>query len=120
MRWPGTGQYGGMRRVFAIVPWLLYLIAPAALAQSGVSQARLQDDCLQRLHAIIPREVKVARVDFSALGNYAAYYVVSYGFTSKLANGQRAAACTYRRNGEWVKDDAAVEKLKRELDAARH
>lgn len=58
-------------------------------------------------------------VNFSALGNYAAYYVVTYRFTAGLANGQRTAACTYRRDGQWVRDDAASYKLARELDAKR-
>jgi hypothetical protein len=94
----------------------LLLMPAATMAQSGFSQARLEDDCLQRLGTIIPRDVKVTRVDFSALGTNAAYYVVSYGFAGDLATGKRAAACTYRRNGEWVKDDAAVAQWKRELD----
>jgi hypothetical protein len=89
------------------------------VAQSGISQARLQDDCLQRLKPLIPREVEVKRVDFSALGNYATYYVVSYGFTRELENGSRTAACTYRRDGQWVKDDAAVFRVKREIETSR-
>lgn len=109
-----------MRCASAVVLVALQLLPPAAPAQqAGLSQARLEDDCLRRLRAIIPRDAQVARVDFSALGNYAAYYVVSYRFTNDLATGRRHAGCTYRRSGEWVKDDAALDKLRRELDAPR-
>jgi hypothetical protein len=83
-----------------------------------LSQARLQDDCLQRLRPLIPREVKVKGVDFSALGSNAAYYVVSYRFTGDLENGRRSAACTYVREGRWVRDDAAAYQFLRELEAS--
>lgn len=56
------------------------------------------------------------KVDFSALGSNAAYYVVSYRFSGDLENGTRSATCTYRRDGQWVKDDAAMFKLARELE----
>lgn len=88
------------------------------MAQPGLSQARLEDDCLQRLRPLVPREVKVKGADFSALGNYATYYVVTYRFTGDLENGKRAATCTYRRDGQWVRDDAAAHKLARELEAS--
>src|SRR4051794_24413695 len=97
-------------RIAACLPFLLS--AAVLPAQAGPSQARLEDDCLQRLRPIVPREVKAQRVDFSALGTYAGYYVVTHGFDGELATGQRMAACTYRRDGQWVKDDAAVFKLK--------
>lgn len=105
-----------MGRLGWIVCITLLLTPVGGLAQSGMSQARLQDDCLQRLKPLIPREVEVKRVDFSALGNYATYYVVSYAFTRELENGSRTAACNYRRDGQWVKDDAAVFRVKQEMD----
>ncbi len=98
-------------------PFVL-LLPVAALAQSGMSQARLEADCLQRLTPIVPRDVKSKAVDFSALGNYATYYVVSYRFTGDLKNGSRIAVCTYRRDGQWVRDDAASYRLVRELEPA--
>jgi len=104
-----------MRRLLSMLSFALLFGPMAATAQSGMSQARMEEDCLRRLESIVPREVKVKGVDFSALGNYATYYVVTYRFTHDLENGQRAAACTYRRNGEWVRDDAAAYKLAREL-----
>lgn len=108
-----------MSRIFAIA-CLAGLWGPlASLAQAGASQARLEDDCLQRLRAIVARDVKVSRVGFSALGNYATYYVVTYQFTGDLANGKRAAACTYRRDGQWVRDDAAAWQAARDLEPAR-
>jgi hypothetical protein len=103
-----------MRIRLACLP-LLLLPAPA-LAQSGMSQTRLEDDCLQRLRPLVPQDVKTQRVDFSALGSYATYYVVSYRFTAEIRNGSRAAACTYRRDGQWVRDDAAAWQLARDLE----
>jgi hypothetical protein len=95
---------------------LAFALAPApAGAQGGMSQTRLEDDCLQRLRPLVPREVKPVGVNFSALGNYAAYYVVSWRFPAALENGARNATCTYRRDGQWVRDDAAAHKLAREL-----
>ena len=99
---------------------LSFVALPAfALAQSVMSQAQMEDDCRQRLRPLVPYDIKSSGVAFSALGNYATYYVVSYRFTGDLANGNRAATCTYRRDGQWVRDDAATYKLARELDAAR-
>jgi hypothetical protein len=98
---------------------LLTFFAAAAHAQPGFSQARLQDDCLQRLAAIVPREARVAKVDFSALGNYATYYVVSYRFSAPLQTGRATAACTYRRDGQWVGDDAAALKMRMDLEPRR-
>ena len=96
-----------------------FLLPAVALAQSGMSQARLEDDCLQRLRPLVPQDVKAKGADFSALGNYATYYVVSYRFTADLRNGSRTATCTYRRDGQWVRDDADAYKLACELDHAR-
>jgi hypothetical protein len=97
----------------------LLVTAAGSLAQGGLSQARLEDDCLQRLRPMVPREVKVQAVDFSALGSYAAYYVVSYRFAAELPNGKRAATCTYRRDGQWVRDDAAAFKAARDAEPSR-
>ncbi len=94
---------------------LLLLAASAAAPQAGPSQARLQEDCLERLRPLVPAGAQVQRVDFSALGNYASYYVVSYRFTADLPTRHRTASCTYRRDGQWVRDDAAAWKLAREL-----
>lgn len=98
--------------------WAPLLLGPAGAAAQTLSQARLEDDCLQRLRPIIPREVKAEGVDFSALGSNATYYVVSYRFSGDLGNGRRSAACTYLREGRWVRDDAAAYKFLRELEAA--
>ena len=84
-----------------------------------MSQSRMEDDCLQRLRPIVPQDVKSDGADFSALGNYATYYVVRYRFNGELRNGNRIAACTYRRDGQWVRDDAAAYKLARDLEPAR-
>lgn len=110
-----------MRPTLTCLPLLLpLLLAPAtALAQSGMSQARMQSDCLVRLDVLIAPGVASRGASFSALGNYANYYVVTYRFTGDLRNGSRTATCTYRRDGQWVRDDAAAWKLARELDAAR-
>ena len=81
------------------------------LAQSGASQPRLESDCLQRLRPLMGSGVHWTSVSFSALGNYATYYVVTYRFTADLVNGKRAATCTYRRDGQWVRDDAAAHGL---------
>ena len=81
-----------------------------------MSQTRMEDDCIQRLRPIVPREVKVQSQSFGALGTQANYYVVTYRFADKLANGQRAAVCTYRRDGQWVSDDAHSFKLARDLE----
>ena len=97
----------------------LTLLPPVVQAQSGASQPRLESDCLQRLRPLMGQGVHWTTVNFSALGNYAAYYVVTYRFTAGLANGQRMAACTYRRDGQWVRDDAAAHRLARELDTQR-
>lgn len=104
-------------RALACLP--LLLAAAPAMAQAGASQARLEDDCLQRLRPLVPREVKPKSADFSALGSNVAYYVVSWRFTGALENGSRAAACTYRRDGQWVRDDAAAWKLARDLEPGR-
>ena len=108
-----------MNRLFPLACFAVLLAPVAFFAQTGMSQARLEDDCLQRLRPIVPREVKVKAVDFSALGNYAAYYVVTYRFTGDLENGSRTGACTYRRDGQWVRDDAAAYKFARELEPRR-
>ncbi len=107
-----------MRNRLACLPCLLAaVLAPApALAQGGLSQAKMEDDCLQRLRLLIPQETKPQRVDFSALGNYATYYVVSYRFAGDLKHGSRTATCTYRRDGAWVRDDAASYQLARDLE----
>lgn len=97
----------------------LILLPPVAHAQSGASQPRLESDCLQRLRPLMGQGVHWTTVNFAALGNYAAYYVVTYRFTASPANGQRNAACTYRRDGQWVRDDAAAYRLARDLDARR-
>lgn len=100
--------------------WLLLTLLPAmATAQPGPSQPRLESDCLQRLRPLMGQGVHWTTVNFSALGNYAAYYVVTYRFTASLANGQRNAACTYRRDGQWVRDDATAYRLARDLAARR-
>jgi hypothetical protein len=100
--------------------FLAWLLAPATLlAQSGLSQSKLEADCLQRLDMLVPRDAKVKAVAFSALGNYAAYYVVSADFTGALKNGRRSAACTYRRDGEWVRDDASAYRIATEAEARR-
>ncbi len=108
-----------MPRNLPAICLILALLPVVATAQSGASQPRLESDCLQRLRPLMGGGVHWTTVNFSALGNYAAYYVVSYRFTNSLANGQRSAACTYRREGQWVRDDAAAFKLARELDAGR-
>lgn len=107
-----------MRRpdLVRVVPLLLPALAAA---QQGMSQARMEDDCLQRLRPLVPREVKVAGTSFSALGNYANYYVVTHKFSGDLENGKRSAACTYLRSGQWVRDDGAAYKLARDLADAR-
>jgi hypothetical protein len=76
----------------------------------------------QMLHEVLLRNRRGFRATgagFSALGNYATYYLVSYRFTGDLRNGSRNATCTYRRDGQWVRDDAAAYKLRGELEAAR-
>ncbi len=83
-----------------------------------MSQVRLEADCLRRLGPLVPGGVESKGSDFSALGNYATYYVVTYRFTGDLKNGSRTAVCTYRRDGQWVRDDAASYGIVRELDAA--
>jgi hypothetical protein len=105
-----------MNRPGALACLPLFLAVAHAVAQTGPSQARLEDDCLQRLRPLVPPEVKAMRVDFSALGSNVAYYVVSYRFNADLENGARTAACTYRRDGQWVRDDAAAWKLARDLE----
>lgn len=108
-----------MTRCLPCACLLLALLPSAVPAQQGASQARLEADCLQRLRPLMGPGVHWTTVGFSALGNYAAYYVVSYRFTADLDNGRRTAACTYRRDGQWVRDDAAAYSLARELDARR-
>lgn len=98
---------------------VLALLPAVAPAQPGASQPGLEADCLQRLRPLMGPGIHWTTVSFSALGNYAAYYVVTYRFTTGLANGQRTAACTYRRDGHWVRDDAAAHRLARELDAQK-
>lgn len=95
------------------------LLPALALAQSGMSQSRMEDDCIARLGPIVQREVKSRGVAFTALGNYATYYVVSYRFTGELKNGSRSATCTYRRDGQWVRDDAAAYQTSREPGAPK-
>ena len=100
--------------------YLALLLFPGlAFAQSGFSQKRLEDDCLQRLRPIVPCDVKVKATDFSALGSYATYYVVRHRFTGALLPGSATATCTYRRDGQWVRDDAAAWKLARDLEPSR-
>jgi hypothetical protein len=107
-----------MRRLAALAA--LLLSAPTAgIAQSGLSQSQLQDDCLQRLKPLVPRDVKAKDVSFSALGNDATYYVVTWRFAGDLENGKRSAACTYRREGQWVRDDAAAYQALRDLEPRR-
>jgi len=106
-----------MPRTLPAMYLLLALLPALAQAQSGASQPRLESDCLQRLRPLMGEGVHWTSASFTALGNYAAYYVVTYRFTAALTNGQRSAACTYRRDGQWVRDDAAAHKLARELDA---
>jgi hypothetical protein len=107
-----------MKRLVAFA--LVAACAPlTGLAQPRLSQSRLEDDCLQRLKPLVPREVKVKGVDFSALGNYATYYVVTYRFDGDLDNGRRTATCTYRREGQWVRDDASAYQAARDLEPRR-
>ena len=89
--------------------------AQPAMSPTGTSQARLESDCLQRLRPLMGQGVLWTSVSFSALGSYAAYYVVSYRFTDKLLNNRSSATCTYRRDGQWVRDDATSFRLAREL-----
>ncbi len=104
-------RYGG---------WLSLLLGPGlALAQGGMSQARMEEDCLQRLQPLIAQGVTVQGVNFAALGHNATYYVVSYRFSRELPSGQRTAACTYWRDGQWARDDATAYRMARELDAGR-
>ena len=105
-----------MRSLVACLSLLLPAVVPA---QTGMSQSRLEDDCLQRLRPIVPQDVKAGGPGFSALGNYATYYVVAYKFTGDLMNGSRNATCTYRRDGQWVRDDAAAYKTARDLQPTR-
>ncbi|HEY8358697.1 MAG TPA: hypothetical protein VIL30_14660 [Ramlibacter sp.] len=100
-----------------VLPWLL--LPATLLAQAGLSQANLEADCLRRLRVLMPPDVKVRQVGFSALGNSAAYYVVSAAFTGALTHGRSTAACTYRRDGEWVRDDAWAHRTAGELEARR-
>jgi hypothetical protein len=41
--------------------------------------------------------------------------VVTWRFAGDLENGQRSAACTYRREGQWVRDDAAAYQALRDM-----
>jgi len=97
----------------------LVMLPVFALAQTGAAQARLEADCLRRLDPLVPPGVDRQGASFSALGNYAVYYVVSYKFSGELRNGSRAAACTYRRDGEWVRDDAHALRMARDHATAR-
>lgn len=90
-------------------------LAQSAMPSPGASQARLESDCLRRLRPLMAQGVLWTDVGFSALGSYAAYYVVSYRFTDKLLNDRSTATCTYRRDGQWVRDDAAAFRLARQL-----
>jgi hypothetical protein len=108
-----------MRRLVALAALALSAAPLGGIAQGSLSQAQLQDDCLQRLKPMVPREVKPQDVSFSALGNYATYYVVTWRFAGALANGQRSAACTYRREGQWVRDDAAAYQALRDMEPRR-
>lgn len=92
------------------------LFPAIAIAQTGMSQAQLEADCLQRLRPLATHGAKARAVSFSALGNYATYYVVTHRFSDDLRNGSRAASCTYRRDGQWVRDDAAAFKMASELE----
>lgn len=98
---------------------VLGLLPAWVAAQSGMSQRRLEDDCLQRLRPMVPPDVRWKRTDFSALGSYATYYVVRHHFSGVLLTGSATAACTYRRDGQWVRDDAAAWKLARDLEPSR-
>ncbi len=100
-----------------IARWLLVALMPTAAgaqsgmpqtdtSQTGMSQAQMEADCLRRLAPLMPADAEVRQVGFSALGNYATYYVVTYRFKADLRNDTRAATCTYRREGQWVRDDA--------------
>lgn len=104
--------------------WWLHLLVLGLLpawvaAQPGMSQQRLEDDCLQRLRPLVPRDVQWKSAGFSALGSYATYYVVRHHFTGILLSGGATATCTYRREGQWVRDDAAAWKMARDLEPAR-
>jgi hypothetical protein len=95
-----------------------WLLPPAVHAQSviaqaaglpqttGLSQAQMEADCLRRLAPLMQADAEVKGVDFSALGQYASYYVVTWRFKADLRHGARSATCTYRREGQWVRDDA--------------
>lgn len=98
---------------------LLWLLPAWVSAQSGMSQKRLEDDCLQRLRPVVQREVQWKSAEFSALGSYATYYVVRHHFSGALLTGSATAACTYRRDGQWIRDDAAAWKLARDLEPTR-
>jgi hypothetical protein len=106
-------------RSIASLLCILAAVPAIAQAQGGMSQSRMEDDCLQRLRPLVPRDVQVQAPRFGALGNQANYYVVTYRFSQALAHGQATAVCTYRRDGQWVSDDAAKFKLAQELDTAR-
>lgn len=108
-----------MPRDMPAICLVLALLPAVAPAQPGASQPRLEADCLQRLRPLMGQGIHWTTVSFSALGNYAAYYVVTYRFTASLANGQRHAACTYRRDGQWVRDDAAAYRLARDWAAGQ-
>ncbi len=95
-----------MLRALSALCLVVALLPATAAAQSGPSQVQLEADCLQRLRPLMGPGVLWTSAGFSALGNYATYYVVTYRFTADLANGKRTATCTYRRDGQWVRDDA--------------
>lgn len=89
------------------------LTAQQATAQASLSQAQMEADCLRRLAPLIPADAQARAVDFSALGAYASYYVVTYRFDVELRHGARSATCTYRREGQWVRDDAHAYRQRR-------
>lgn len=72
-----------------------------------------------RLSPLVPSDLKPVGTGFGALGNYASYYVVTYRFAGDLKNGSRLATCTYRRDGQWVRDDAAAYRLARDRQLGR-
>jgi hypothetical protein len=49
---------------------LVLAAAPlGGIAQPRLSQSGLEEDCLQRLKPLVPRDVKASGASFSALGN---------------------------------------------------
>ncbi len=107
-----------MRRIVRLLACMALpgiLLPGPALAQPALSQTQLEADCQRRLRLLVPPDVKAGAATFSALGSQPAYYVVTWQYSGELRNGQRRAACTYRRNGDWANDDAHAFALAREL-----